>query len=442
MTPDDLQHCRQAIQVLTSSEHSHKNYLFLEPVDTSFFPTYTQIIHKPMDLGTLATNLEAGSYSSRDEFFADAMLCFENAIRFHSDKPENHWIVKLAKDMIKVVQREKKKGDKKASSGGKGGVDSETSNLPKMLLALKVKKSHSPQVSLPLLSPSSASVIATVAEETMNQPIVSANAGKEVDSSLEVSLSQPTLIKQQRERKKVTAVKAKPSQAKLKLGLSLSTKRAALASVAVTSDSTSKNVALSKAKPIKGLTSPPSRGKQLPAALNSGADTASKDATISSYSAPGGSSVPPAVPKIRLSLSRTSSVASVAASTTSTALSTDLAGGVAPKNQLRTLPLHSKAVMGKTSTVDGDSGAYATSIEPSSARKSEIDRTSIMTPNQHAQCTKVLSALKLRYAANASWFLKPVNDPRLLEDYKAKISNPIDLGTIGIKYVPLSIYGR
>jgi hypothetical protein len=43
-----------------------------------------------------------------------------------------------------------------------------------------------------------------------------------------------------------------------------------------------------------------------------------------------------------------------------------------------------------------------------------------MTCNTRDQCHKVLNGLIRRNSNNAIWFLKPVNDPRLVDDYKAK----------------------
>ena len=56
-----------------------------------------------------------------------------------------------------------------------------------------------------------------------------------------------------------------------------------------------------------------------------------------------------------------------------------------------------------------------------------------MTPNIKAQCYKVISALKRKEHLEIRWFQKPVDDPVVLEDYKAKIKNPMDLATLTSK---------
>jgi len=53
-----------------------------------------------------------------------------------------------------------------------------------------------------------------------------------------------------------------------------------------------------------------------------------------------------------------------------------------------------------------------------------------MTPARKEQCTKVLSGLKRRKYKNVSWFITPVSDKAIVDDYKLKIPNPMDLGTI------------
>jgi len=56
-----------------------------------------------------------------------------------------------------------------------------------------------------------------------------------------------------------------------------------------------------------------------------------------------------------------------------------------------------------------------------------------MDGKRKAQCLKFLSALKRRQPRDIAWFMKPVNDSRLINDYKAKISHPMDLGTLTSK---------
>jgi hypothetical protein len=56
-----------------------------------------------------------------------------------------------------------------------------------------------------------------------------------------------------------------------------------------------------------------------------------------------------------------------------------------------------------------------------------------MNPNIKAQCYKVISALKRKQHLEIKWFLKPVYDPIVIDDYKAKIKKPMDLSTLTSK---------
>jgi len=124
MSQADYQICRGVLLSLISPNHSKYNYLFQQPVDTSYFPTYLQVIQRPMDFSTLRTNLESGKvYRARKEFYRDVMLIFDNAINFHAEIKENAWIVKIATSMKKIAIKEKKATEKriKGDTGGGGG---------------------------------------------------------------------------------------------------------------------------------------------------------------------------------------------------------------------------------------------------------------------------------------------------------------------------------
>lgn len=48
-----------------------------------------------------------------------------------------------------------------------------------------------------------------------------------------------------------------------------------------------------------------------------------------------------------------------------------------------------------------------------------------MTPLRKAQCSKILSGLKRRKTKAVSWFLSPVSDKNIIQDYRAKIKHPV-----------------
>ena len=115
MTPEELTICREIHAGLTSRERSSISYLFLEPVDPTNYPTYLSIVKRPMDLRTLSRNLENGTYSTKEEFYVDARLIFDNAILFNKDVPESKFVCDLAKRMMKAFDRVRKNAEKKAA---------------------------------------------------------------------------------------------------------------------------------------------------------------------------------------------------------------------------------------------------------------------------------------------------------------------------------------
>jgi len=114
MTPQELAICREIHNGLTSQERNNVNYLFLDPVDTSIFTDYLQIIEKPMDLRTLKENLDGGAYSTKEAFYADARLIFDNAIKFNTGR-ESDFVLTLARSMNKAFEKLRKTAERKAA---------------------------------------------------------------------------------------------------------------------------------------------------------------------------------------------------------------------------------------------------------------------------------------------------------------------------------------
>ncbi len=188
MSAEDMELCRQTISILLSPKYKDKSLLFRDPFDLSQVPGYLEICQRQLDISTVSKNLEDGIYKSRDEFFRDAMLIFENAKKYHTGRPQTLWIVKPAKEMLKVVEREKRNADKKASKVL--GMKKKSPLLTKHDVMSHEKKAPSFKLKL--------------------NPPVGEKVYKDVSSPAEV---------------KPTAAKAKPpSQPKLKLKLSLSQK--------------------------------------------------------------------------------------------------------------------------------------------------------------------------------------------------------------------------
>ena len=337
MSVADQNICKAALEVLMSKTNGKKNYLFLEPVDLQFVPNYPDVVKQPMDLGTIKKNLDGAegatkTFQSREEFWADVDLVFENAIFFHTPIKENAWIIKLAKQMQKLVEREKKKAEKKAVGGGAGaGIVSGATQKkkrgrpPSRSGADAGGDPPKPAVKLKLSVPKAAAAAPTAA--------VAPQQGGAGGPSAAAT----------------TTAKAKPSKPKLKLKLGGST---------------------------TGSIGSSSRGKEVP----SDVDKAKPAAKVSK-------------PKLKLSISESSGP-----------------------------PPAGKATAGK-----GRGPGGGKKIPPPA-------KGSTMSPAEVAQCSKVLSAIHNRNTQeDIQWFLKPVSDPQLVEDYKSKIRYPSDLGTIATK---------
>ncbi|GMR42122.1 hypothetical protein PMAYCL1PPCAC_12317 [Pristionchus mayeri] len=61
---------------------------FASPVDLDEVPSYSLLIDKPMDLGTISEKVERGGYSDADDLFADVSLVFSNCKSFNEDDSE------------------------------------------------------------------------------------------------------------------------------------------------------------------------------------------------------------------------------------------------------------------------------------------------------------------------------------------------------------------
>ncbi|XP_013791354.1 bromodomain adjacent to zinc finger domain protein 2B-like [Limulus polyphemus] len=72
--------------ILDEMELHEDSWPFLLPVDTKQFPTYKKVIKKPMDLSTIRSKLEGGSYKTKDDFSVDVRLIFDNCETFNEDE--------------------------------------------------------------------------------------------------------------------------------------------------------------------------------------------------------------------------------------------------------------------------------------------------------------------------------------------------------------------
>ncbi|KAI5956605.1 BDF1 [Candida jiufengensis] len=80
-----MRYANECIKSLNSQRYKDLNWVFLDPVDTQLFPTYSQIIKKPMDLGKVQLKLNNNEYNNPEEFEADVKLVFQNCYKFNPE---------------------------------------------------------------------------------------------------------------------------------------------------------------------------------------------------------------------------------------------------------------------------------------------------------------------------------------------------------------------
>lgn len=90
MDAETVQRCILVLETLMDKPGATA---FTAPVDPEQWPEWYQIVQKPMDLGTVRAELDAGLYATAEDFGADVLVTFHNYIE-HNDPKED--IVKLA----------------------------------------------------------------------------------------------------------------------------------------------------------------------------------------------------------------------------------------------------------------------------------------------------------------------------------------------------------
>ena len=106
VAPQELKSkCMEVLKELQSHEHGWVFATPVNPVELNL-DDYFEVIKKPMDLGTIQKNLEAGSYHSFDDFKSDVRLTFENAMKYNEEKSIVH---EMAKQLKKKFEQDYKK---------------------------------------------------------------------------------------------------------------------------------------------------------------------------------------------------------------------------------------------------------------------------------------------------------------------------------------------
>jgi hypothetical protein len=81
--------CLQFLDGLLSHKHG---WVFEDPVDPVLLkiPDYFDVIHQPMDLGTIETSLKEGKYNTLEDLKIDILLTFDNALEYNQEGSEVH----------------------------------------------------------------------------------------------------------------------------------------------------------------------------------------------------------------------------------------------------------------------------------------------------------------------------------------------------------------
>lgn len=391
LSTEDYDLCHQLVTKLASESYSSLNYLFLEPVDTTYFPTYDTIISRPMDLGTLRRLLEEReTYKTIEEFFSDLMLTFQNAINFHSDIKDNAWIVKLAKDMTKLVNREWKAALQKRSKQWDATPAVTTTTTTTTNKSKKRKRSTTAAESATAADnkKQKAAIPAAVIPDESSAPaptVVVKKSKISIKPKLEKEKTQTEKKPTETDEGALPKSEKKSSKPKIKLRLSLTkTKSEEQLESAEQNTLEIKNKSKSKSKgstATSSSSSNASRGKELP----------KKVAAMQQKQGP------ETVSDVELSK--------------------------IGKQWQKTQPTQPAALK----------QASLPALRRTASQKPSLLPNIAMTEERKVQCLKFISALKRRHHRNVSWFVKPVNDARIVEDYTAKIPHPIDLGTAATK---------
>ena len=96
-----------ALEDLLNNMMKHKDgWPFDRPITRTDAPDYFKIITKPMDLGTIRTNLLRMKYSCNQEVLADIRLVFQNCFTYNRDDAEEfQCAVRLEKYFTKEAKK-------------------------------------------------------------------------------------------------------------------------------------------------------------------------------------------------------------------------------------------------------------------------------------------------------------------------------------------------
>jgi hypothetical protein len=135
---------QKLLTTIRSEKYKSWNYLFQQPFDISQVPGYAEIVGKPLDLETVQASLTALTYNTFTEYWNDVTGTFHNAVKYHTGRPTK-WIAKMAKEMLKIANKERKALDPMSFKKGSGGNGS-GGNVQSLKIKLGKKKSEGKQL--------------------------------------------------------------------------------------------------------------------------------------------------------------------------------------------------------------------------------------------------------------------------------------------------------
>jgi bromodomain-containing factor 1 len=100
----ELKFCEQIVNEMVKKRYGSFAYPFLTPVDPVALniPNYHKIIKKPMDFGTILSNLKTSQYANAKDFYADAQLVFQNCFKFN---PPTDEVFKMGKSTQELFDK-------------------------------------------------------------------------------------------------------------------------------------------------------------------------------------------------------------------------------------------------------------------------------------------------------------------------------------------------
>ncbi|PWA78727.1 bromodomain, NET domain protein [Artemisia annua] len=124
MDEEMLKKCKQ---VLTKLMKHKMSWVFKAPVDVVGLGLhdYHQIIKRPMDLGTVKSNLSKGFYSNVGDFAADVRLVFENAMLYNPRTDDVHGMadqmLRIFEDLFRPIQAKLAKSNDRGNGNERVG---------------------------------------------------------------------------------------------------------------------------------------------------------------------------------------------------------------------------------------------------------------------------------------------------------------------------------